>query len=372
MNKKFWAATFTLSGSIIGAGILGLPYVFSRSGFLIGLFWLVSLGIIMTFVNLCLGEVTLRTKEKHQLTGYAKKYLGPKGKKITFIVVAFGIYSALLAYLVGESKSISQLIPGQTNPLIIGILFWLIMTLLLKDGLEGLKRVETYGVLLIILIIFGLFIPLVPEINPSNLSTINIESFSLPIGVVLFSLLGFTAIPELRKEIFGQESLLKKAIIFGSLIPIMLYAMFSASFLGVLGDDVNEIATLSFGPIITLLGIFTMFTSYLVLSYALKDTYKYDFRTSKITNFILTSLLPLGLFILVFHFNLLSFSSILGIAGVISAGFTGIIILLMNQKSKKSPSSKKNIKIIMPMNWKIITLLSLLFLVGIILQFSTY
>ena len=33
-DKKFWAAAFTLSGTIVGAGILGLPYAFSKSGFL--------------------------------------------------------------------------------------------------------------------------------------------------------------------------------------------------------------------------------------------------------------------------------------------------------------------------------------------------
>jgi hypothetical protein len=32
-TKRFWATTFTLSGTIIGAGILGLPYVFSQSGY---------------------------------------------------------------------------------------------------------------------------------------------------------------------------------------------------------------------------------------------------------------------------------------------------------------------------------------------------
>ena len=32
VNKKFWATAFTLTGTVVGAGILGLPYVFSQSG----------------------------------------------------------------------------------------------------------------------------------------------------------------------------------------------------------------------------------------------------------------------------------------------------------------------------------------------------
>ncbi|MCH7515924.1 MAG: amino acid permease, partial [Bacteroidetes bacterium] len=46
MDKKYWSVVFTLTGTIIGAGILGLPYVFQKSGFLIGTFWLFILGII--------------------------------------------------------------------------------------------------------------------------------------------------------------------------------------------------------------------------------------------------------------------------------------------------------------------------------------
>ena len=111
-DKKFWAATFTLSGAVIGAGILGLPYVFAKSGFFIGLMWIIFLGIILIFVKLALGEVTLRTKGRHQLAGYAEKYLGKWAKGFMVFAVLFGIYSALLAYLIGEGDSFSHLFLG--------------------------------------------------------------------------------------------------------------------------------------------------------------------------------------------------------------------------------------------------------------------
>jgi len=76
LDKKFWATVFTLTGTVIGAGILGLPYVFAKSGFFVGLFWLIFLGIITIYFNLALGEVTLRTKGVHHLPGLAEKYLG--------------------------------------------------------------------------------------------------------------------------------------------------------------------------------------------------------------------------------------------------------------------------------------------------------
>jgi len=36
MNKNFLYASATLIGTIVGAGMFGLPYVVARSGFLIG------------------------------------------------------------------------------------------------------------------------------------------------------------------------------------------------------------------------------------------------------------------------------------------------------------------------------------------------
>ena len=283
-NKKFWATAFTLAGTTIGAGILGLPYIFSQSGFFIGFFWLIILGFILLFVNLYLGEVALRTKTAHHLPGYAKKYLGKKGEILMFITVAFGIYSALLAYLIGEGQSFSILLFGNLDysiPFAIG--FWFIMTMLLSQGLKELKKIELWGVLSIILIIFIIFFKFIPEVNLNNIVQYDLSNFFLPFGIVIFALLGFTSIPELRREIRGQENLLKKAILIGTLIPVVLYIIFTYIFVGVLGGTVEQIATISFGSIITILGIFTMLTSYFVLSFSLRDIFILDFKKKKLS-----------------------------------------------------------------------------------------
>jgi tyrosine-specific transport protein len=369
MNKKFWATTFTLSGAIMGAGILGLPFVFAKSGFLAGLFWLIFLGAIMTYLNLTLGEVTLRTRGIHQLPGYAKKYLGNWGKRAMFFAMIFGIYSALLAYLLGEGESFSNILPGNINPVFLGVIFWGIMTFLLQKGIKQLKKIEMYGVGIIILIILGMFIQFFPQIQSTNLATINPQNFTFPIGIILFALLGFTSIPELRQEIKGQEKLLKKAILIGTLIPIILYILFTSIFIGILGKEISEIATLSFGPIITILGIFTMLTSYFVLSFSLKDTFKYDLKLKKKQGILLTSGIPLIIYLLISKFQLIGFTQILGVGGVISGGFTAILILLIHKKSKKSRRNNKEPEINIKTNLGIIIFLSIIFITGIILEF---
>jgi tyrosine-specific transport protein len=363
MNKKFWATTFTLTGTIIGAGILGLPYVFAKSGFLVGVGWLILLGTIMILAKLYLGELALRTKKQHQLPGLAEKYLGKKGKKIMFFAMVFGIYSALLAYLIGEGESFSHLIFGHTAYAIyFGFAFWLLMVLLLTKGLAGLKKVETWGVIAIILIVLGIFIWFLPSVNVENLVQTDSSNFFLPFGVILFALLGFVAIPELEKTIKGQEKNLKKAIILGVSIPILLYILFPLIFVGILGNKVEQVATISLGPIVTLLGIFTMFTSYFALSFSLKSMFKEDFKSSNRKTFFWVALFPLLLFLIIKIFNIAGFISILGIGGVISGGLTGILILLMHRKARKHSDMKPEYK--MRSNWFIIILLSVIFILG--------
>jgi len=370
-NKEFWIATFTLSGTIIGAGILGLPYAFSKAGFLAGLFWLIFLGIFIIVLKLYLGEVILRTKKIHQLPGYAKEYLGKWGMRIMVFEMVFGVYLALIAYLIGEGQSLSQLFTGGLNySLYFAILFWFAMAFMMKEGLRGLKKVESFGVIFILFIIFGLFFYFFPSTEVTNLSYINFNSFLLPFGVVLFALLGFTSVPELKRELKGNEKMMKKVIIFGVSIPIILYIMFSFTFVSVLGESVPEVATLAFGKIVTLLGIFTMMTSYFVLSFALKDMLTFDFNFSKKSSFVIISIVPLILFFTIFYFNLLGFVSLIGLAGVISSGITGILIVFMNRKAKRKGDRKPEYSI--PINMVVIIITIAIFAAGVASVFVPY
>jgi amino acid permease len=363
-KKRMWVTGFTIAGSVIGAGILGLPYVFAQSGFLIGVLWIVLLGIILLFGKLCLGEVTLRTKEQHQFPGYAEKYLGKWGKRIIYFSMFFGIYAALTAYLIGEGQSLSKLFTGGIEyALLFGFGFWLIMVFLLHEGLRGLKKVETWGVFAIVSIVFILFFWLLPSFNLSNISYVEPANFFLPFGVTLFALMGFSCIPELRMEIKGSEKLLKKAIFIGALIPIIVYIIFSFSFVSVLGREVSEVATLSFGKIVYVLGIFTMLTSYFVLSFVLKDIFIYDLKKKKL-KFWFVSFVPLVVYFAVSFFDVAGFVAVLAVAGIVSGGLNGSLALLINLKAKKLGDRKPEYS--MSISWIVVIVIILIFALGIV------
>ncbi len=374
-TKKLLVAAFTLTGTIIGAGILGLPYVFAKSGFLAGLFWLFFLFGVILYISLSIGEIALRTREKKMLSGYAEKYLGKPAKTITSFAVIFGIYSALLAYLIAEGQSLSNLFFGNSNYAVyFGLAFWIILTALVYQGLNKLKHVASFGVSGVIALILFLFVFLSPKINWQNIQLTNVSgispaNFFFPFGVILFALLGFISIPELERELKNEKKLLKKAILIGTAIPVILYLFFIITFVGVSGTNVNEIATLSLGgfigKILILLGVFTMTTSYFVLSFVLKDTFLFDLKIKK-GLFVLVSLVPLAVYLLVSFFNLAGFVKVISLGGSISGGITAIMVLIINKIAKKKGNEKPAYSIFS--NWALIVLLSFIFIFGIVLE----
>ena len=364
-NKTFLAGISILIGTAIGAGVLGIPYVVAKSGFLIGAIHILLIGAIILLANLYLGEIVLRTKGKHQLGGYARKYLGKTGSFFMSFAIIFSVYSAIIAYLVGISGSFSFLFFGNFNyAILIGILFGVFMSYLLWRGLKALKTFEKFGVSAIFIIFILMAIFFTKKISFDNLTTINTNFLFLPFGVVLFALLSFSAIPEINLILKKDKILMKKILVTGTLITILFYILFALIIVGFKGVETPEIATIALGPIFIFLGIFTMFTSYLALGNSLKDHLIYDFKFKKINAWLLSSLIPIFIFLLVKMSKYFTFTKILSIGGAVSGGLVAVLIFLMVKKAKIKGNRKPEYKI--PVNWFIIILLSLIFAAGIV------
>ncbi len=364
MKSKFFPALAVLIGTSIGAGFLGIPYAVGKSGFLPGLAILIGVTCFMLFAQFYLGEVILRTKGTHQLAGYASRYLGKAGKILMFFAMVFGIYSALTAYLIGEGQSLSHILfNSQKFSLLFSIFFWLVMANLTYIGLRALKKYEKIAVIIVLSFIFLIFLFFARGIKIENLSYINSENLFAPFGVILFAMLAFSAMPEVKRILSGQEKLMKKVIFAGVLIPFFVYLIFTTVVVGNFGLNVPEIATLALGRFFSLLGVFTMFTAFFVLSIALRDMFRFDFELGRFKGWLLAVSVPLILFLLIYFFKLVTFVQILSISGIISGGLTGILILLMNLKAKKLGNREPEYSI--GIDGIIILILLLIFLIAV-------
>jgi len=358
-----------LVGMIIGAGILGIPYVVAQAGLFWGLVNIIGIGLIVLLIYLYFGEVILRTKGKHQLPGYASIYLGKTGKILMMISMLLVQYGALIAYMFGEGEVLSFILLGSVNlssHLIFSVVFLVLMATLIFFGIKTLGKEELFGLGAIIAIVIVIAIYFLPQAQISNFMSSNpilIFRFLFPYGAILFAYLGFAALPEMN-EIIKNKRKMKKALIIGSLIPIVIYLLFTIT---VIGIDTPEIATLALGRFVSLFALFTMFTSFLAVGVAQKEIFWYDMKFKHFTSWFFTIIPVLIITMLIIFFGLIDFIGIISYAGAIGGGIAGILIVLMAIKAKKLGQRKPEYTV--RINWLIAFLLILLFVLGIAYQF---
>ena len=190
------------------------------------------------------------------------------------------------------------------------------------------------------MIIFIVFSLCLPKINFSNLSLFNLPDIFLPYGVILFSLIGWSAIPEIVEilKTAEEKKSLKKIIISGTVIVIVFYILFAAGIIGITGektstDTLSGLIPFLGGKIIffgVLAGLITLADSFLILGLYLRNTFIYDLKISKNLAFLIACGLPLILFLIGFR----SFIGTIGFVGTILGAIEGIIIVLIFKKAK--------------------------------------
>jgi len=342
INKIFFLGPSILIGTVVGAGIFGLPYVMSKSGIIPGLFYFLILGGAVLLVHLFFGEVILRTEEKCRLPGFAQKYLGKKEKILTTISVFLGVVGALLAYIIlaGDFLKILFSSVGNFSSFQLAFVFWLILSFFIFRGIKTIAPAEIFTNILFFSVIFVIIAFCLPKFDFSNFTFINLPQFFLPYGVILFSLIGWSAIPEMM-DIFKtseEKRNTKKVIILSTIIILFLYLCFVAAVIGVSGnrtsfDTLSGLIPFLGGKVVffgALAGVITLADSFLVLGLYLRNTLIYDLKLSKNLSFLISCGMPFLLYFL----GMRSFITTIGFAGTIIGAIEGIIIILIFKKAK--------------------------------------
>jgi len=373
MYRKLLALS-TFSGTIIGVGLFGLPYITAKIGFMPMVFYFLFLGTIMIIIQLIYGEITLRTVENHRLPGYSKIYLNKWAEKIVYCTTSIGLTGALLAYIiVGGEFLANLLIPifGGTTFLYTS-LFFIFGASIIYFGAGPVSKTEFFSLGLFFTILAILFIKALPHINPEYFTTVtlNLKNFFLPYGVILFSLGGLAVVPELEEILKEKEKSVKNIIIIGTIIPIITYLLFIVTIYGVTELETTQegmvgLAQALGGNIVYLgfiFGIITTFTSFLTLGITLKKEFRFDLGLPAWLAWILACFPAFILFLL----GLRQFINIIGFIGAVTMGVDIVIIMLIYLRVKKKSQRipPYSIKLPRPAVYALIGL----FLVGVVLQ----
>ena len=286
-------------------------------------------------LHLFFGEIILRTKENHRLPGYAGKYLGKRAQVLVAFSTIIGGIGALLAYLILAGRLASLLWPLPAD--ISSFFIWAVLSLFVLAGIKSISKVElllNLGLFLVMALIFGFSLS---KINLANFSLFNQESLFLPFGVILFSLIGISAIPEIA-ELLKKKEQMKKVIILASLITVCFTFLFGLIVSGVTGPATSQEPFQSLLPFLgqkivilgALFGILAISTSFLVVGNHLKNFLRFDYKVPPVLAFSIACFAPMLLFLA----GIRQFIAVIGLVGLLTGLIEGIAIVLIYRKAK--------------------------------------
>ena len=350
--KLFLKAFAILVGTIVGAGIFSLPFVAQKSGFLVMLFYFALMAVASTALLFIYGKICAATEEKHRLPGYVKKYMGERWEKAVFLVITAGITGTILAYIIIGGDFLNSFLSPYFggSSFVYSIVFWALGALLILFGIKSISQTELalFAVFLVVIVVF--LIEVIPSIDLSHFKNTNLKFLVLPYGVVLFSLWGSAAIPEINEMFVGAKekkplSKMKKVIVASVLSSVLIYVLFTFIVLGVSGPATSEEAIsgllkTSGEGIIKLgfvFGVISCFTSFLIMGLTLKKVFWYDIGFSRNFSWFLVCFLPLILFLL----GLTQFVKIISFTGAVATGAEAVVIILLYKSFLKKKFSYK-------------------------------
>ncbi len=240
-NGRVLGAILLVSGSCIGAGMLGLPVLTALGGFRPTLVMFFCCWLFMLITGLLLLEVNLWFKEDVSIVSMATRTLGPVGKVLAWSLFAFLFYSLMVAYVSASGQLISDFVeetvgliaPEWSGSLFLTVLFGVF--LYLGTGtVDRINRLLMFGLILsyLILVYVGSGHVKTELLKHTDWSA---AVYAVPAMIISF---GFhNLVPSLTIYLKHDVRKLRLAIIVGSLIPLIVYLMWEWLILGIVPLD---------------------------------------------------------------------------------------------------------------------------------------
>jgi len=355
-----------LAGTIVGAGLFSLPYITSVVGLGVMTGYMAVIGGVAILIHYFLGEVSLKTPDFLRLPGFAKYHLGKNAQKIAYVSGITGMIGAILAYLILGGEFLTALLSpyfggGTTHYTTI---YFLIASAFIFFGIKAISKIEFWGIVIFIVLLFLTFFRGFEEITLSKLLFMREGEFDLflPYGALLFALWGAALIPEIEETLaLGKErKKLLKIIPLGVIISLFISFFFIIIVLGITGENTTREALVGLdsylgngvASLMLLFGVLVIFTSLIAIGLTVKKILWYDLKIPEKSSFAIACVTPFLLYLI----GVKDFIMVIGIVGATMVAVDAILILFMYEKIK----SKKVRLITYP--------LIIIFLLGIIYE----
>lgn len=237
-RKSLIGGICLIAGTTIGAAMLALPISTGLAGYIPAIALFLAAWVLMTYTALLMLEARLWIEGDTNLVSMARHTLGRVGEAFSWIVYLFLLYALMTSYIAGSGpifmEGLSLIIPKLHLPKWTGALPLLgIFGYFVYRGVhsvDGINRILMVGLVLAFSTIVALGIP---HADVSMLERTDWKMMSVAVSVVFTSFGYHIIIPTLLRYMEGDVVLTRRAILIGSLIPLVVYVLWETITLGI-------------------------------------------------------------------------------------------------------------------------------------------
>lgn len=303
-HSKLIGGVLLVSGTTIGAGMLALPVVTGMAGFMPSILLFVAYWAYMTFTAFLMLEVTLWMGTCTNLVTMAKRTLGPVGEAVSWITYLFLLYSLTTAYIAGSGPIVIDFVAsltGYTMPSWLGAIpLLVIFGYFVYKGTKSVDYVNRLLMAGLVIAYCAMVVFLTPHVEPKLLAHTDWKYLLMAVSIVATSFGFHIIIPSLSSYLDRNIPLLRKTILIGSAIPLVVYIIWEFLALGIIplqgeygvingyGQGANGVHLLTgilghstIAMIARFFSFFAIVTSFLGVSLSLTDFLADGFKIKK-------------------------------------------------------------------------------------------
>lgn len=230
LNRQI-GSVFLIVGTEVGGGILALPIIIAHVGIVLGGVVLLAAWALMLYTALLLCEANATMPDGANFATMANKFLGGGGKILVSLVFWFTLTSIAMAFISAAGSTFDSLL--HIKPWLSSSLFVILFGACVIIGTQAVDYVNR----LFLSIKLGGFLVAIAVLC-SSLSAQNLFASGevkraiafVPAIVTAFIL--HNIIPSIRSYLHNDKLALKRVIIIGSLIPLVLYLLWVIAIIG--------------------------------------------------------------------------------------------------------------------------------------------
>jgi len=209
--------------SFVGAGLLGLPYAFSRSGWLLGIaaLFMVSTGNVYAMLLLVKCRKKLEASGIGNVAGYGdlgREVLGPKGEVLVNICLVISQAGFATAYLIFIAANISSITHGKAGRAL--IIYGCVPILSILVQFRDMKKLSPFSLVADVANLLGLSCVILQDFeyntHSDTIKAVDMTGFIYVTSVCIYSLEGVGLILPLESSCADREGfpkLLKQVIV---------------------------------------------------------------------------------------------------------------------------------------------------------------